>query len=199
MPAYAQQTAVEIRYADAEGHLLDTSAAVASDAFRRSQIVTRYGNGLLVTVNGHPTQAWKTSETMLPPNGWCVTDGKDGKLVAWSALVDGHRVDYVDSPAYLYADGRGRFTKFDHAACDGQLIVHKRAEGAMEVIPVGECRKFGVSLHGQTATATALDADGKSLGPAQTHVEHGLTYITAAPKAFSYRIQPTKASPASPR
>jgi hypothetical protein len=197
--AYAQQTAAEIRYADAEGRLLDTSAAVATDAFRRSQIVTRYSNGLVVAVNGHPKETWKTAEMLLPPNGWCVRDAQPGKLVAWSALIDGHRADYVDSPAYCYANGRGRFTQFDKAACDGQLIVHKRAEGAMEVIPVAECRKFGVAFHGQAATAVALDAAGKPLGSTQTHIEHGLVYITPVSKAFSYLIQPSKAAPASPR
>ena len=83
--------------------------------------------------------------------------------------------------------------------CDGQLIAHKRERGAMEVIPVGECRKFGVSLGGQTAAAMALDVDGKPLGPAQTRREHGLVYITPVPKAFSYRLQPTDAVPASPQ
>ena len=126
-------------------------------AFRRSQIVTRYANGLEVYGQRPPdARPGRRPTPMLPPNGWFVPMAKDGKLIACSALVDGHRADYVDSPAYLYADGRGRFTRFAKAACDGQLIVHKRAEGAMEVIPVGECREV---------RRVARWADGHGRGP----------------------------------
>ena len=41
------------------------------------------------------TETWKTPEMMLPPNGWYVPRTADGKLIAWSALIDGHRADYV--------------------------------------------------------------------------------------------------------
>jgi len=189
--AYAQETAVDIRYANAQGRLLDTSAAVATDAFRRSQIATRYSNGLVVTVNGHPTETWKTAEAVLPPNGWHVKDARDGKLTAWSAMIDGHRADYVDSPVYIYADGRGRFTRFDRAAGDGQLVALKREKGEFELIPVGDCHEFGISLNGQNATAVALDQESKPIGPAQTRFSRGLVYVTPVAKAFSYLVQPT--------
>lgn len=203
---YAQAKVAEIRYADARGQLLDTSAAVASGAFRRSQIVTRYDNGLEVTVNGHPMETWQTPHALLPPNGWIVRDPR-GELTARSVLVDGRRADYVDSPEYLYADGRGRFTRFEKAACDGQLIVRKRRDaagttavvmaapaadaGTVEVIPVGKCETFGVALDGATATAEALDKNRKSLGPAETRWSRGLVYIVPVPKAFSYLLKPS--------
>ena len=50
---------------------------------------------VLVTVNGHPTETWKTSEKVLPPNGWYVSDGKDGKLVAWLAPADEHTLVFA--------------------------------------------------------------------------------------------------------
>ncbi|MCD4728193.1 MAG: hypothetical protein K8R46_11055, partial [Pirellulales bacterium] len=187
---YAQEIATDIRYADKHGKLLDTSAAVAGGAFRRSQIATTYSNGLKVVVNGHPTETWK----ILPPNGWFIIDTKQRKLRAFSALVDGHRADYVDSPAYIYADGRGRFTWFDKAACDGQMIAHKRADGTVEVIPVGKCASFGVSLDGRTAAAVALDKENKPIGPAETRLSRGLVYVTPVPKAFSYILTPGPAA-----
>ena len=188
--AYARQTVERIRYADADGKLLDTSAAVASGAYKRSQIETRYSNGLTVTVNGHQSDTWKTSEVELPPGGWYVQGGDDVPLAAFSAIVDGHRVDYVDSPAYIYADGRGRFTRFEKAVADGQLIAHRRADGSLEVIPVGECSRFGVSLDGKTATAVALDKEGNRVGPAETRLSRGLVYVTPVADAFSYELQP---------
>ncbi|MCX7428289.1 MAG: hypothetical protein NTW96_22000, partial [Planctomycetia bacterium] len=186
---YTEQTAADIRYADTDGKLLDTSAAVAGGAYRRSQIVTTYSDGLKVIVNGHPTETWTVVETVLPPNGWVVVDTREKKLIARSAMVDGHRADYVDSPAYLYADGRGTFTRFEKAACDGQMIAHKRADGSFEVIPV-ECTSFGLSLDGHTGTAVALDKDGGTLGPAETRLSRGLVYVTPVEKAFSYLVKP---------
>jgi len=188
--AYAEATVDEIRYADGHGNLLDSSAAVAGGAFRRSQIATTYSNGVRVLVNGHQTETWKTPEADLPPNGWYAEDTKGHKLIAFSAVVDGHRADYVDSPAYVYADGRGQFTRFEKAAADGQMIAHKRADGTVEVIPVGRCTSFGVSLGGHTATAIAMDKEGKPLGPAQSRLARRLVHLTPVQGAFSYVLTP---------
>lgn len=218
---YAQETAVDIRYADEQGHLLDTSAAVATGAYKRSQIMTRYSNGMVVAVNGHPTETWKlagkdfsgsdahrpTANTSakwqacpavieLPPNGWCAKDVRTSQLEAHSSIVDGHRADYVDSPAYTYSDGRGRFTRFPKAASDGQMIAHRRAEGTraedtVEVIPVGKCATFGVAVGGRSATAVALDVEGKPLGPVETRLSRGLVYVTPKAGAFSYVLTPS--------
>lgn len=193
---YAQETVACIRYADDQGNLLDPSAAVASGAFRRSQIATEYSNGLKVIVNGHGTEIWKTPEAVLPPNGWFAKD-REGKLIAFSALVDGRRVDYVDSPAYLYADGRGRLTRFAKMLCDGPMIAHKRPGGTLEVIPVTGCTKFAVSLDGRTGSAVALREDGKELGPAETRFARGLLHILPVSGAFSYRVTPGAVAPAS--
>lgn len=186
--AYAQQTATEIRYADETETLLDVSVAVATGAFRRSQIATRYANGLRVVVNGHPTETWKTADAELPPNGWFAKSA-DGTLLAWSANVRGHRADYLDSPAYLYANGRGAFTRFAKAASDGQLIAHKRRDGSLELIPVGKRASFGVSLGGKAATAVALDKEGKEIGSAETRFSRGLVYVTPQTNAFSYVLK----------
>ncbi len=187
--AYAQATVAQIQYADAAGKLWDTSAAVANEAFTRSQVRVRYSNGLTVTVNGHPTESWAIDGMALPPNGWLVRSD-DSKLLAWSALVEGHRADYVDSPAYLYADGRGRLTCFPKAVCDGQLIVHRRENGTFEAIPVGECREMAVGLDGRSAEAQALDESGAVLGPAETRYSRGMVYILPVSGAFSYLLTP---------
>ena len=188
--AYARETVKRIRYADGEGRLLDTSAAVATGAYKRSQIETQYSNGLTVTVNGHDVDTWKTPGAELPPNGWIVQGGDDFPLLALSAMVDGHRADYVDSAAYLYADGRGHFTRFEKAASDGQVIAHRRDDGSLEVIPVGECSKFGLSLNGKAATAIALDKEGNRIGPAETRLSRGLVHVTPVAEAFSYELRP---------
>jgi len=191
---YAQATVADIRYADASGNLLDSTAAVATGAYRRSQIVTRYDNGLEVIVNGHPKDTWTTDDAKLPPFGWFARDTRAGDLVAYSALVDGHRADYVGSPAYLYADPRGRFVRFDKLACDGPLVAHRLDDGIVEVIPVAPCSRFGVDLDGRTGTAVALDEEGREIGPAATRYSRGLVYIEPLADAFSYRLTPGEAA-----
>jgi len=184
---YAQQKAESIRYADPQGMLLDTSQAVASGIYRRSQIATRYENGLEVYVNGHPAETWALPQAELPPNAWYVHDTTDHSLTAFSAIVDGHRADYVDSPAYVYANGRGTLTRFPRATCDGQLIANWQSDGSVEVIPV-DCSVMGVELNRQTASAVALDEAGEPLGTATTRYSRGLVYITPVANAFSYRL-----------
>ena len=187
---YAQDTVDHIRYADQGGNLLDTSAAVATGAFKRSQIVTTYAGGMKVVVNGHPSETWRTADAELPPFGWYAADRQSAQIVAFSALVDGHRADYVESPAYVYADGRGQFTRFERAACDGQLIAHRHPDGTMEVIPLEGCSSFAVSLDGKAALAVALTEDGATMGPAETRLSRGLVSIIPVSGAFSYLLTP---------
>ena len=187
---YSQSTAEEIRYADETGQLLDVSAAVATGAYRRSQIATRYANGLRVLVNGHPTDTWKTADAELPPNGW-FAQSADKKLLAWSALVDGHRADYVDSPAYLYADGRGQFTRFPKLATDGQLIAHRQGRPGLHLIPLESCTSFGVASDGMGGGALAQDRDGKSIGHPDVRLSRDFAYVMPVSNAFSYYYFPS--------
>ena len=113
-------------------------------------------------------------------------------------MIDGHRADYVDSPAYLYANGRGRLTRFPRAACNGQLIVHKRAGESLELIPVSGCTEFAVTVAGQPVQATALDSEGKSLGPARTVLKDGLVYVTPVAGAFGYQLSAVNYQPSKP-
>ena len=45
----------------------------------------------------------------LPPNGYFGFT-RDGKVLSYSGLIDGHRVDYAYSPEYVYLDARGTAT-----------------------------------------------------------------------------------------
>ncbi len=187
---YASQSVKSIRYADAQGDLLDTSHAVANGAYRRSQIVTRYANGLEVYVNGNTSASWRTPQALLPPNGWYVHDTRQGAITALSAVVEGHRADYVDSPAYIYANGRGLLTRFPKAVCDGQLIAKRQDDGSTELIPLSNCHVMGIALDGQAATAVALDQSREPIGPATTRFSRGLVYVLPVANAVSYLLTP---------
>ena len=110
---YTMADAVEIRYMDAQGRAHETSDAVASGVVARSQVTVRYSDGTFVAANGSMDEAMRVTvggDTLwLPPNGYFGFT-RDGKVLTYSGLIDGHRVDYAYSPEYVYLDARGTAT-----------------------------------------------------------------------------------------
>jgi hypothetical protein len=194
---YCLTNAAEILYADTEGRLQDASHALASGAFRLSQVVTRYADGTAIAANGNPEQRMRVTAfgraLDLPPNGWCGWTA-DGAVDVASADRDGARCDYADTPAYIYVDGRGRFVRFPKAASAGQAVCRILGQGEFEIIPLKnvEC---GFAL--QATRAVALDHDGKELGPAQCRSARSLTWVQPVAGAFSYRVTGQLGAPAS--
>jgi hypothetical protein len=185
---YCLTKAVDIAYVAEDGALLDTSHAVASGAFRRSQVVTRYADGTVTAANGSKTQRLKTRafnrELDLPPNGYAGWT-KDGAVEVLSGDRQGNRCDYAATPAYLYVDGRGRFNRFARAASAGIGICRILPRGEFEIIPFqGADGGFAINA----TAAMALAKDGKDLGPATLRTARGLTYVTPVAGAFSYRL-----------
>ncbi len=66
-----------------------------------------------------------------------------------------------------------------------EILLHERAECGF-AIPAG------------AATATALAADGRELGPARLRKARGLTYVVPVDGAFSYRLTKTPTAGADP-
>jgi len=185
---YCLSSVADIRYADGAGRLLDSTAAVASGAFRRSQIVSRYANGCITVVNGNMTERMAVEafgrKLDLPPNGYAGWT-EDGTIEVFSGDRGGHRADYAMTPEYLYVDGRGRFTRFPKAASNGVGICRILGRGKYEVIPFkgAECG-FAIG----PATARALDQSGKEIGTAEVRLSRGLTYVMPVEGAFSYLL-----------
>ncbi|MBN2448837.1 MAG: hypothetical protein JXR77_00525, partial [Lentisphaeria bacterium] len=184
---YTQASAVSIRYVDADGVQRDTSSALASGAFRRSQVVVRYSDGTVVVANGHETDVLRTQvdgrALELPPAGYAGWTA-DGAIEVYSGLVQGRRCDYARTPEYTFLDGRGAETRFPAAAGSG-LSVCRGTDGGWEVIPYeGSDCGFAVDA----ASAVALDYDGRELGPAELRRSRGLTFVLPVPGAFRYRL-----------
>jgi len=184
---YCLARAVEIGYADAQGRLLDTSAAVAAGAVARSQVVTRYSDGTVTAANGHRTERMKLRahgrDLDLPPNGYCGWSA-DGTLDVWSRDSGGGRADYADTPAYLYIDGRHRFVRAAKAGGNG-IGICRILPGGYEIL-LHEHAECGFAI--PAAAAEALAADGRAIGPARLRTARGLTYVVPAAGAFSYRL-----------
>jgi len=189
--SYALSSAEEIRYANADGDLLDTSSAIATGAYKRSQIVTRYANGCVTVVNGHPDERMAVEaygrRLDLPSNGYAGWTA-DGSIEVISADPEGHRCDYAATPAYIYVDGRERFTRFEKAAGNGIGICRILDDGKHEVI-LYENAECGFAI--DASKATALGEDKNVLGPAEVRVARGLTYVVPVEGAFSYILEST--------
>ncbi|MDW8079989.1 MAG: hypothetical protein RMJ16_14005 [Thermoguttaceae bacterium] len=194
---YSQAVVEEILYHDGSGGMLPTGKALSSGAYKRSQLYVRYNNGLQLWVNGHTQDNWQPNglPVTLPPNGW-YAKGKfsDGELLAFSALWDGERVDYVDSPEYLYANGRGKLTRLPKVICDGQIVLLPERNGTFELIPLS-CTTMAVDLGGRSAQAIALGEDpATELGAATVRLSRNFVFIEPKDGAFSYRLIPAEPS-----
>ena len=192
---YTLSSVAEIRYADAAGNLLDTTTAVASGAYKRSQIVTRYRNGCITVVNGNANNEPMVvnaygREVELSPNGYAGWT-EDGAIEVFSGEIEGHRADYAVTPAYIFIDSRGRTIRFAKAAGNGVGICRILPDKKYEVILVdgSECG-FAIDV----SQATALDEDRKEIGPAKLLRSDGLTYVEPVPGAFSYLLSPDSTS-----
>lgn len=185
---YCLARAQDIRYVDDQGRLLETSAAVASGAYTRSQVVTRYSDGTVTAANGHSNERMKTQAfgraIDLPPNGYCGWT-RDGSIDVWSRDVDGHRADYAATPAYIYIDGRGKFVRAAKAAGNGMGICRILPDGAHEIL-LHDGARCGFAVAADNAVA--LDKSGRKLGPAKMKMEQGLIYVEPVAGAFSYRL-----------
>ncbi len=183
---YAPVSAQEIRYVNAAGDLLDTSAAVATGAFRRSQVVTRYANGTVTAANGSRTERMICDafghQINLPQNGYAGWTG-DGTVEVISDDAVGHRTDYAVTPAYIFVGGRGSMSRFERAAGDGIGICSILGDGRYEIIPY-QAAECGFAI--EASEAIALDEARNELGPAEVRHARGMTWVRPVEGAFSY-------------
>jgi hypothetical protein len=184
---YCKAHVRDIRYAGADGRLMGASEALATGACGRNQIRLTYDNGLDIWVNGHPQETWMTPEAQLPPFGYFACS-RDGRLQVSSAMENGHRADYVHSPAYDYVDGRGRWFETARAASDGKLIVLHKDDGSRELIPY-QARRFAIAVARMPTGAVALDMQGDELGPVTGMRNDGWFQLEAHPDAVSYLLK----------
>ncbi|NUQ00666.1 MAG: hypothetical protein HUU35_12510, partial [Armatimonadetes bacterium] len=100
---YLTDTVTEISWWDG-ARWLTTSEALPAEANSRAQLRVRYRRGLTLYVNHQASEPWSIEHAGrrydLPPYGWLAE--KPGEILAFSALLEGERVDYVRCPAYYY-------------------------------------------------------------------------------------------------
>ena len=186
---YTQSEAASIAYADAKGRWLATGEALRADAVARDQVRVTYRDGTLVCANGNEKDRLVVdvggSRIDLPPCGYFARSG-DGEVEVLSCDAGGRRVDYCESPAYIYIDGRGDEVECGKARASGTAVCRATEDG-WEIIPLGN-RPCAFRICG--GEATALDFDGKELGLAKTRLgADGWYSVEPHPGAFSYRVR----------
>jgi hypothetical protein len=137
---YLTDQATSIQYHDGK-QFLSTSDALWKDIVGNGRLRVEYSKGLVVQVNYNGTENWTVAAAGrtfdLPSYGWVIE--KPGEILSYSALHDGHRVDVVKCPGYIYVNSG------DHAFKDAELGLEitgalwlKREGDAWRAIPCGD-------------------------------------------------------------
>ena len=104
-----QRPVAAVEYLGPDDQPRDLSAMLREGLpLRGPRLRVRYGNGPLLLWVNHGVESWPVSvrnrDLVLPPKGWAV-DAPD--LFAFSASLEGRRIDYVQAGDYVLLDGRG--------------------------------------------------------------------------------------------
>jgi len=134
---YLLDTVVEIAYHNGTA-FVPTSRALLDDTQKLGRVRVRYSKGLTVIVNYGET-SWRTGGYELPPFGWLIT--KPDSILAFSALQNGSRVDYVRCPDYIYLN-TGKQTAIVEALEVQGAVWLKREGPAWRLIPCGNLGRW---------------------------------------------------------
>lgn len=205
---YVMRAPEEILYGTDAG-LISSSKALLDGSWRDSRLFIRYPRGFRIWINGKDENDWCVdvdgTSVVLPPSGWVAVQGKE--FFEQSALEDGHRIDHVGSPAYVYVDGRGKETHYDGIRTAGAVAVRSSSDGkGLSIIAVEGVDSFKISqpkgrygrrdvrnligkvARWETLEVEAFDSEGNSLSPAPAKRDRGEWIIRAVPNAIRYEL-----------
>ena len=192
---YAMIPVRRIRYFDGQ-KLIDTSTAIATDAYKRRQINVVYKNGLELWCNLSTDNDWTVRvdqrEYLLPPASFAAHKAND--ILAYSATVAGQRHELVSCRDYLYLDSRDQLVRTPVLTAHGTVAVKPDGKSAWWIIPATKCAEVTVSTawlgvrRSAVLAATAHDQAGKKLGDAE--VRRGSDEVTVMPvkNAVKYHL-----------
>ncbi len=113
-----------------------------------------------MAVNANAKERWQVAVAGeardLSPYGWAAA--AEG-FVEYCTELDGRRIGYVDSPAYRFADGGGRWHDFGPLATDGAVALLFEAPGRLRLIPLAEATAVSLTLPA-SARLEPVDAAG---------------------------------------
>lgn len=120
-----------------------TSQALQTDAHQRGQVRVTYQRGVIVTVNLNPAEPWEVAQAgaryVLPPYGWIISrdTGDAPAVLAYSAVIDGQRLDYVQCPDYVYLNTGDKQCRVGPVEVTGAAWLKREGRG-WQVVPCGK-------------------------------------------------------------
>ncbi len=198
---YAMVPVEQIRYFDGK-QLVDTSTALLTDAYKRRQIHVRYSNGLDVWCNLSPEHCCRVrvADRDYTMPSYAFVAHKPGDLLAYSAVVDGHRHELVRCKDYLYVDTRGQVVRTPVITARGTVAVKRTPRGVFWIIPATQCEEVTIATawldvaRPATWSATAHDQAGKQIGACEVREGPGEVTVMPVKGAVKYRLEPRATS-----
>lgn len=175
---YLTDTVVDIAYHDGS-RFLTTSEALRRNVTEQRRLRVRYARGLTLYVNHHGSEPWTVrhggQEWRLPPYGWLID--KPGELLAYSAELDGVRVDFVQCLDYVYLNSAAGPRRA------GPLEVHgaawlKRDGAGWRLIPCGHVGSWKIT---RTPEWSRLNIDYELGAPT---ADRGCPHLAVRPSAL---------------
>ncbi|HQK94333.1 MAG TPA: hypothetical protein PLD23_12550 [Armatimonadota bacterium] len=187
---YVMIPATQVLYHHA-GRMVPISEALKQGDPLQSQVRVTYANGLEVYANCNPTSRWPVEvggqRRDLSPDSWAAVLGDE--FEEYCTEVDGVRIGYVRSPAYLFADGGGTWHDFAALATDGAVAVLADAGCGREVVPFTAASRIIVATDGPVRVE-ALDESGRLMGVVPSAMVDGRVAFVPVDGAVSYRLRP---------
>jgi len=135
---YLPARAVAIEFYDA-GRFYDTSTALKNGAIDGGRLRVRYENGTEVWVNYNKSDDWTVPTTagdlVLPPWGYYCY--RRNYHLQYAARRGEDKIEYVQSPGYLFIDTFGRMQTCGPLSARGAAAVLLLTNNALLVIPTG--------------------------------------------------------------
>jgi len=190
---YAMKPVAAVHY-EKGGKEYNTSDALRQGAMNDNHVHVTYAHGLDVYVNGsiNKDDVWEIKRGdktyRLPQNGYLYE--QPGKLLGYGALVDGHRVDFVNGPRYLWTDARGKQADFGLITTKGCVVIRKNSPGPgdMDVVLVsGDAASIDTNTF-PAGDVLALDVGEKPLKGGKYVKEGGRLRLEPTPTIISYRL-----------
>ncbi|NQT52939.1 hypothetical protein HQ576_12850, partial [bacterium] len=190
---YALVPVETIRYFDGE-KLVDTSTAIRTGAYKRGQVYIKYQSGLELWCNLSFEHEWrpreKEPELVLPPGGHYASH-PEPKLIQFSGILRGKRLDAVLSNEYVYFDSHGSFALAGPCAGRGSLAAKTWKEGGAGgywFIPTERCEDMTLRYPTTAMTAAAFDLDNKPLGSAEVRLSNLGATVLPVQGAVRYKL-----------
>jgi len=187
---YGGQIADRIEY-EINGKMMTASEMLKGNFKPSGRIHAVYPNGLQTWVNHNQEGNWVVNvdgeEYTLPPYGHVAI--VPDELLQYTAVKDGHVVDYSNGKHFVYLNGRGEITEFPEMTAAYAYVI-RQVDGKTRITPAPF--KKAETIKGLSYTkATPLAQNGQAQGATVSLdvTDAGMGDLAVDGKAFHYTME----------